>query len=257
MGINNDEKRGIRITEDNLLVITREDGEERLDFNEMYKGYYPACRFTAASFLNDEFYLAGMQDNGIPVLYSSLGGRTWTEHNLTPKIPVLKSEDYGDIRSILYDDETRQFYLVSEKGCLITLPDCPRCVKARKISDKKILRGEIENGIIRIFDTEGGIIEISAERAAEYRCATEFARKHLKNGGILLDLREEEERKRHPVPKAYPFPPDRVEEIFEKLPKDTPLFFFCEYGYKADEAVRIGRWQGFTKTYSLGGIDDL
>ncbi len=258
-------KKTIQITEQNQILLSNNGAEEQLDFNTLYKGYYPDCVWTKAVVCDDTFFLAGTDTSGIPFLFSSLSGKVWTEVNIRTRLPVITPKEYGEIKEILYDDGTRQMYLVTENGILVTLPDCPKCVRARKVMDTKAVGAKITDGKICIDSEDGSHKEIPVDIAAEYRCAQSFAKEVLKTGGFVIDLRSEDEQKTtmsairglFPIEKVFPFPAENIEMLFEKLPKDTPLFFLCEYGYKADEAARLGRRSGFSQAYSLGGIEDV
>ena len=137
------------------------------------------------------------------------------------------------------------------------MPDCPKCVKTRKLSDEKLLDGWLEQDTIYVRDINGRVINCPLILAAQYRSSWNFAVKYLEKGGVLLDLREKENSSGAAIPYAVNFPEDSLECLLKMYPKEQVLFFVCEKGYKADEAVRLSRERGFSKSYSLGGAEDV
>lgn len=211
------------------------------DFNTYYRGYYPACEFTAAGIVGSFFYAAGSDMTGVPHLFRSMDGTIWEEQNITPKYHFPDPKDYGNPKKILSAGESDTFYLITENGYLLTIPDCPECVRARKISDVCLTDGWIEKDMICVQDINNSVTDYPLYSAAQHRRSWAFAARHLGKDGILFDLRD-----------TGNFAGDTVQ-----YPKDFYLFFFCEKGYKADEAVRLARADGFYKAYSLGGVQDI
>ncbi len=241
---------------DGKLKIIRNEGTSTFDFNENYKGYYPSCRWTAAG-RGDLLYLAGTDQDGVPHLFSTAGGETWTEHTIRTRIGLPDPGKYGDIIRILFREEDRQLFLVTQNGYLVTLPDCPKCVRARKVSEKRLADAVLTEDAVFLTEDNGKNIRIPLGSAVQYRCAWSYALPYLKQGGLLFDLRDAAEQQELPVPAAIRMEIADLDGLLGRMPKGCPMFFFCSHGYLADQAVREAREAGFDRSYSLGSIYDL
>lgn len=248
----------ISINSINQIELSNSDLDSFIfDFNEYYHGYYPACDFTTAAITDSFFYAAGTDKEGMPHLFGSISGRVWEERNIATRFHLPDPKTYGNLKDILEDRKTNLLFLVSENGYLITLPDCPKCVRARKLSDERLLDGWIERDTIYVQDINGRVINCPLISVVQYRSSWDFAVKHLEKGGILLDLRKIENRSEAAIPYAINFSEEFLECFLKKYSKEQFLFFICERGYKADEAVRLSREQGFLRSYSLGSVQDV
>ncbi len=243
----------VRLQKDGKLMVIRNNGACIFDFNQNYEGYYPSCRWTAAG-RGEILYLAGTDDNEVPHLFSSAGGETWTEQNIRTRIGLPDPMEYGDIIQILWEGKNRQLFLVTKNGYLVTLPDCSKCVRARHVSDRRLIDAKIEGEVIFLIGEGGEQIRIPVGSASQYRCSWSFAMPFLKEGGLLFDLRDAVERQLLPVPVAIRMEIGDLEGLLGGMTKGRPLFFFCGHGYLADQAVRDARQAGFVHAYSLGGI---
>ena len=248
----------ISIENSRTLRISGEHGEFQFDF-DTYRGYYPGCRLTACAAGCRQFYAAGTDSSGTAHLFSSADGTVWAEMNLQPRLGPLKVSDYGDILAVFCDDDAGQLFLVGRNGCLITVPDCPRCVRARRISELPLIRAEIDRPGHRILltDTAGKLLRLRTDTSAEYRCDRTYMEPHLGKDGVLLDLRDPDRIAADPYPGAIPCPEELLEALYEKYPRGYWLFFVCERGFLSDQAVRDAREKGFRNSWSLGGIEDL
>ncbi len=246
----------LKLQSNGKLSIIRDGEAAVFDFNEFYKGYYPSCRWTSSG-RGDLLFLAGTDGSGVPHLFSSAEGETWTEHNIRTRLGLPDPEAYGDIIKILYENENRQIFLATKNGYLVTLPDCPKCVRARRVSNLALADAALEDGHVLLRDTAGKEMRIPVGIASQYRCAWTFAKPFLRNGGLMLDLREGADRQALPIPAAIPLDIGELDGLLGRMPKMRPLFFFCSHGYLADQAVRDARAAGFERSYSLGSIMDM
>lgn len=246
--------RRIYISTNNNIFINCGEEEKEFDFVRNYQGYFPSCKFTAAGSSEHQFYVAGTDEEGIPHMYSSELGSVWTPVNLDSHYSLTKAEQYGDIVKILWSQRENQVFLASANGYLITVPDCPKCVRARKITDAGLSDAWIEGEEICLQNKAGECIRYSLELAAQYRCFWSFAKTHIGVDGILADLREAESIKKQPIVGAAAIPYNNLDKLLEKYPRDKYLFFVCEHGYLADEAAREARRKGMKKAYTLGGV---
>lgn len=248
----------IRINETNQIVIRREHGEEDVfDFNSYYNGYYPVCRFTAANERNNHFYAAGMDEAGCPHLFSSAGGSVWDERVIEPRFRLTEAREYGKIQNILPDTDSELLFLVTENGYLVILPDCRKCVRALHLSDLPVVEGWISGEKICVRDIRGNVKECLKNTASWNRCSLSYARPHLGKDGIILDLRDCEERREYPIDGSVPVKEEDLERLLEKLPAKLYLFFLCGQGGRADAAAVLARELGHEHAFSLGGVGDI
>ncbi|MGI6058196.1 MAG: rhodanese-like domain-containing protein [Blautia sp.] len=244
--------RKISIQDNSIFMI--QDGEEKkFDFVRYYKGYFPSCKLTAAGLSEHQFYVAGTDMEGTPHLYSSELGSVWTPVNLDSHYSLTTAIQYGDIVKILWDQRENQLFLASANGYLVTVPDCPKCVRSRKISDIELSDAWIEGREICIQDTAGQCIRNSIGTIVQYRCSWSFAKPHIGVDGLLLDFRDAESVEKQRITDAVVISYDVLDKFLEKYPRDKYLFFVCEHGYLADEAAREARRKGIKKAYTLGG----
>lgn len=145
----------------------------------------------------------------------------------------------GRINQILFDSGTKQIFLLCENGELVTMPDCPRCIKITTAAACGLRHGRIEEGSIEILLADGGKITVPVRDAMQTRVSVGYARKMADAGGRIIDLHSVE--------------PEALPELLEGIPKDVFLGFICEYGVRSDEAARYARRIGYTQAYSLGG----
>ena len=244
----------IEITPENRIRFVCEDVQNEIDLNQMYQGYYPACRFTDAVVCAGMLYVSGTDASGIPHVYTSGRGDVWTQIPISPQKSLINERVYGDIIRILFDPESAQLFLVTRNGYLVTLPDCPKCVRARHVSDAPLADGMLDGKKIVMITAGGEKILYSVYVAAEYRCAWSYAKAHVGKDGALIDLQSTPADK---LPGAVQISLEDTDLLLAHLPKETYVFFVCEHGRKADEAVRDARSMGFRNSYSLGSVGDV
>lgn len=239
------------------IRFSGDPAELLFDFNMTYKGYYPFCRFTAVAAGDDLVYAAGTDQSGTPHLFSSTNGSVWAPVNIAAKLMLISVKDYGDIIRILYNRENHQPMLITRNGYLVILPDCPRCVSARQVSNCQLADAEFEDGKVKLTDETGAVSYAMYRRSQQYLCDWSFAEPWLRKGGLLLDLRDPGKAKAAPLPYANVIAPKILEYLLGKIPRDTAVFFVCEYGFQAEEAVSEARRMGYERAYTLGGIEDI
>lgn len=248
----------IRLNAENMPVITRDGADEIFDFNTAFRGYYPTCRFTAAARAGGLLYLAGVDENGRVRLFTSLTGGVWDERNVAetsrfappaiPESPVIK---------ILHSPEENQVFLVCCMGQLVTLPDCPKCVKIRSVRNGEVTDARMENGEIIIDFADGQSRRVPVRLAAQYRISETFAAKLIGEGAALIDLRTHEEYEKIHFPGAVNVEYAAAQEWLSGKPKDKTYIFICRTGVLSDEIAFFARGAGFEKSFSMGGMDDI
>lgn len=110
-----------------------------LDFNKVYAGFYSPCHFTRILVTEEQVALAGVTNDGSPVLMFSSGGKVWTERKL----------DYTDERGtpgfmqetphdMYYDQAEAQVFLVFGKGKVMKLSSCSHCNDVAVITEEEL-----------------------------------------------------------------------------------------------------------------------
>lgn len=224
------------------------------DFNGVYAGYYPACIFTALARAGGLFLLAGQDGEGMPHVFSSLLGGVWEERSLIARHPLLgERRAQGRISRILYDEAKSQVFLLCGRQ-LITLPDCPRCLRITDLAGE----GEeawLEGREIVVRLRGGGGQRLQIDQVAQYRVSREYLAGLLEEGGLLVDLRPAGDQA--PLPGACPVPLEEAQEWLEGQKRERPLVFFCRTGVNADGMARYARTRGVARAYSMGELDEI
>jgi rhodanese-related sulfurtransferase len=250
---------GLRLARDAAggVFLARNGPWERFDFNRTYAGYYPACSFTAAAYAGGVFYLAGLDESGGPQLFSSLAGGVWEIRDLTMRHPLLgQMRPSGKVVRILYAETVEQLFLICRNGQLVTLPDCPRCVRILQVGEGEAVDGVLEGSMIIIHFADGSRHSIPAAYAAQYRVSLSFVKEKLSRGDVkIVDLRSPAEYEQSHLPRSINLPMEGLHEWLAAQEKHETLVFLCRMGVQADRAVEFAREQGFSRSYSLGGIN--
>jgi hypothetical protein len=122
-------------------IIKTSDGKswDIFDFNQVYSGFYKACRFTKVLATEDRIAAAGINYDGSPVFMFSNQGKVWTERQLiyTDEQGAQNLLD-GLPADFFYDGPADQFFLVCTNGKLLKLPSCSHCNELSVVSEQKI-----------------------------------------------------------------------------------------------------------------------
>lgn len=245
-------------------------------FNENYQGYYPFCTFTAIAATDVDFVAAGMGEDGLPYVYRSVMGGVWESANLLAGSPLngfVRAS--GKVNRIVYDGTSRQIFLLCANGELVTMPDCPRCVRVRKVTDCALVDGQIQteiNGLLPEQSTSGQRLVLINERGekiilnqyemTQVRASLSYVREQLKKGGFLVDLRKKDGAETDFLggirkEQVLHIESEELEEWLSVQPRELFVAFLCEYGTQADEAAHYARRHQFSRAYSLGGAGEL
>ena len=101
-----------------------------LDFNKAYAGYYKPCRFTSILATPSSIAVAGIHDDGSPVLLFSNKGNVWSERSLNYTNDDGTGGSLTDSPNNIYYHDTRdEFYLACDNGKLMKIPSCSHCNK--------------------------------------------------------------------------------------------------------------------------------
>lgn len=248
-------QHGLRLSLAGLPELLDENGWKPLDFNRVYFGYYPPCRFTAAVTARDAYYLAGTDEHAAVHLFRSVSGSVWEPVNLAPKEQPETPRHCGDVRTMLENPVDGSLLLVCENGYVLTLPGCPKCVKETHWSEK-LIDGRIVGETLELSCESGKIIVISLAAVQQLRTGWIYAADRIKIGGVVIDLRGED---------AEPTLAGAIGETLSRAMlhlrqgryDGKPVFFFCHTGVQADAAALTARKMGFSQVYSLGGIAQI
>jgi hypothetical protein len=109
------------------------------DFNQTYSGYYKPCSFTKVVVTDNRIAIAGVNNDGMSVLFFSNQGNVWTERTLNyideqGAPAVLESIPYD----VFYNSQIDEFILACSKGILMTIPACSHCNKAYQITTSSL-----------------------------------------------------------------------------------------------------------------------
>lgn len=82
----------------------------------------------------------------------------------------------------------------------------------------------------------------------------ELQEKLDKNEGVLIDVREKEEFEEINLSGKL-VPLSELEQRFEEIPKDVPVYIHCRSGKRSRTAVEFLKTKGYTNTFNIqGGI---
>ncbi len=76
----------------------------------------------------------------------------------------------------------------------------------------------------------------------------------VKNGALLLDVREQNEYNEERIPGAQLLPLSELAARFDELPKDQEIIAQCRSGKRSAQATDFLRAQGYDVTNMEGGI---
>lgn len=111
-------------------IIHSADGRawEVFDFNKAYSGFYPPGRFTRVLVTDDLITVAGIRNDGSPMLVFSSQGKVWTDRILNYTDDM---ELQGSLRDkpndIIYDRDSNQYFIACSGGKLMRLSSCHHC----------------------------------------------------------------------------------------------------------------------------------
>lgn len=246
------------LTEDGNLMLCKAGNWEPLPFNSLYAGYYPACVFTAAAHVAGLFHIAGNDAQGNPHVFSSVSGGVWEERPLVMHSPMQGLvRASGKVVTILEDRASDQVFLLCTGGQLVTLPDCPKCVRIRALRRADVSGGQIIGDRIEVRYADGSTESVPVTEALQFHISESLAAEKLRQGAVLVDLRSEEEPGYFRIPGAVSVLPDDLDLWLQEQPGDRTMLFLCRNGVQSEAAVRYARRMGYRNSYNLGGILDF
>ncbi len=248
----------LAVTADGVLYRSRDGVWQRYDFNAAYAGYHPACVFTAVAYADSVLCIAGVDGEGSPRVFCSLLGDVWEERNLTMLHPGGAVRPTGRPLRILYDDVQAQVFVICDNGQLVTLPDCPKCVKITQACREVVADGRLDGRDIVLALADGGSVRVSVDVAAQPRVSAEFARQQIREDGAwLVDVRSHAAHGRDGLRDSLCVPLDELGDWLCTQDRAHTVIFYCQGGVQADAAAAFAKRRGFGRAYSLDGIDVL
>ena len=76
---------------------------------------------------------------------------------------------------------------------------------------------------------------------------------NFKEGGILIDVRRKDEFEAGSISNAINIPVDEIRKRMGEIPKDQPIYIYCEAGLRGYLAQRILRQRGIDQVLNLSG----
>ena len=226
-----------------------------LDFNTLYAGYYPRCTFTAVAAGGGLFYAAGLDTDGRPRLFTSLSGGVWEERPLAARDPlggVVRAE--GRVLRVLFAEEARQAFLVTDAAQVVTLPDCPKCLRVRPLPQRPT-DARLSGDALEIDFADSTRTRIPLTALTQYRVSWSYADRLLRQGARIVDLREADDFARGHLPGSVNVPFARLADWLSGRGQGEALLFLCRTGALADEAADYARGEGWAFAYSMGGLN--
>lgn len=227
------------------------------DFNGCYSGYYPSCKFTALGAGGGLFYAAGVDRSGAPHLFSSLSGSVWEERSLTAWNPFGgQKQAKGQIVSVLYMESARQILLVTDAGQVVTLPDCPKCVRIQEVGGRPIC-ARLKGNQLEILMADGNCQKMYLDLFLQYRVSWSYAAELIRTGGRVIDLRTPDEFISGTWRGSENVPYETLANWLPGQEQDAVLLFLCRLGLLADNAAEYARRKGWKNAYSMGGLSAI
>lgn len=249
------ETANIRLGEDGLLYFSPDRGAKPFDFNGKYRGFYPACVFSAAEKCSDGFYIAGQDRGGEAHLFTSITGGEWTETEMVPKDHPASRRECGRVLAILESNADSHIYLVCENGYIFTLPGCPKCVKETRYP-RKFTGAALEGENLVVSCENGETVSVLLAALWQLRTSWSYALPALEAGGLLFDMREEEDCEQT-LPYGQFVSVQTALRRIRTMDPAASLFLFCYTGVQADTLAQYARALGHMNTFSLGGPKHL
>ena len=242
-------EREPRLAGDGILMIPAGEGEEK--FGSVYRGYFPACRFTALARVGETWYAAGNDSAGIPRLFSSESGAVWTERNMEASFGTLRPKDYGTVVLICPGMLRDELLLLCSEGVAVSVPDCPRCVEAARFSDEPVTDPRREGDRIRWKTAGGEEKSAGMENLVRHRVSWDWVIRHR---AAVFCLYPDGETDPPRIPRAVPVPEAAFEALARSLPRETYAAVMHPEAGRADAAAVLARKAGLENCRSMGSL---
>lgn len=234
---------------------------EAIQFNEVYRGYYPACRFTAIVTTEKDFVAVGIGADHLPYVYRSMMGGVWESADLLCR---RKEGGYerasSEILDVFYDRKNRQLFFPCRNGELITMPDCPKCMKLTQVSKEPLIKarwsGEVSEPIVLTCESGREVI-LPLNQISQFQVTRSYAVEKLEKGGYWVDVSGQRLERQSEIDdkKQLHMELDSLSAWLNDISKETCLFFCCKNGTRAEFASYLARQKGYRYAYCIGKGD--
>jgi hypothetical protein len=105
------------------------------DFNQVYAGYYKPCIFKYILATGKRLAVAGVYNDGSPVLMFSNQGNVWSERTLNYSDDQGRQYFLNDTpNAIYYNNSLDLFFLACNNGIVMKIPSCSHCNTIAKLT---------------------------------------------------------------------------------------------------------------------------
>lgn len=242
--------------EGSLWIITKNDSR-LMD----YSAEYNKISVTGiASDIGGSIWLLSENASGEPLGIYTDTGEFWTER---PFQAYDDSETPIETKihplAFVYNDVTDQALILGDNGKVLTVTTCETCDKLSEIEGVgDLLAGDIWYDSICIVGEDGYIYIGDYAALRQDKISGEQAAAEVENGGILIDVNSTASYTQKHVKGATHI---ELEDVAEQLPiivpdHDRVIIFYCTAGRKSQMALEIAQEMGYTRAYSMGGLDN-
>ena len=247
--------RKLALADDGDLCVFKDEQWRRLGFNERFAGEFPPCAFQDVLYARDDFYAAGTAAGGHAVLYSSLTGELWTPVNLKEQHFWADGQPpRGGAVRLFFEPCMDQILLVCSGGDVVLIPECPKCVKILRLTDRPVIDAAYGDHRIAMTYVDGETESFLLATADWIRVSLSYAKNACAEGGELIDIRPQQRRLLEgPIPCTAAVDPEDLDDYLQNKDPETRLFFICSFGTVADQATWHAYYLGFRNARSVGG----
>ncbi len=248
-------ERKLGIAEDGDLCVFRNGEWIKVGFNDRYAGEYPSCLFQDILYARDDFYAAATTADGGAAVYSSCTGENWAPVNLVEKHYWAESTPpQGGAVKMFFEPCMNQILLVCSGGDVVSIPDCPKCVKVMHVADRTVVDASYEDRRMTLTYEDGQKETVALQTADRIRVSMSYAIQACKEGGELIDIRPNDLRRQDgPVPCTAAIDPEDLDDYLQTKDPHARLTFMCTFGTVADQAAWHAYYAGFPNARSVGG----
>jgi rhodanese-related sulfurtransferase len=242
-------------------ILTSSDGFiwKVENFNDVYEGYYVPYTFTAIQSMGEAFFVTGYptDEPGTPYVMVSDTGEVWMQKPLDI-IEGLEPGEAVDIRINALAYDTDQLLAACDGGRILTISDCYKCNKIDDFAETSLKDIAIGDGKLVVVGDNYAFVILDSAAARQYSIQAEQALADMQSGGVIIDVRDEEDYLAGHISGSLNIPLDEIET---KLPsavpdKDTKIIFYCAVGLKSETAIEKALTLGYAKVYNLGAFAD-
>ena len=185
--------------------------------------------------------------------FRALDGDDWSPLDLREQRPWSDGKPpRGGAVKLFPEENLRRVLLVCSGGDVVLLPECPKCVKILRVTDKTVVDADYSGQSLTLAYGDGQRETVPVPTAGALRVSLSYAKQM---GGELIDIRPEKMRQQEgPIPCTASMEPEDLDDYLETRAPDTRMYFICSFGVIADQAAGHAYRMGFQNARSVGGI---